>query len=93
MKTFTALAAIAALAVGISVASAQTTMKKDNNLTATGSAFCNKSKTTGASDCSFATLADCEKVAKPIAGTCIPNPKGGTTGSGSTTDMNKTQKK
>lgn len=91
MKTLTALVAIAALTAGVSIASAQTTMKKDNNLVATGSAFCNKSKMTGATDCKYASMADCEKVAKPMQGTCVPNPKG-TTGSGSS-EMNKTPQK
>ena len=93
MKTLTALAAVAALAASVSIAGAQTTMKKSDNLIATGSAFCNTSKATGASECKYATMADCQKVAEPMQGTCVPNPKKkATTGSGSS-EMNKTEKK
>ena len=85
MKIFTALIAAAALAASISVASAAGTMNEksgsaSHNLTATGKAFCSTSKATSATNCNFATMADCEKVAKP-EGTCVPNPKAATTGS------------
>ena len=96
MKTLTAFTAVAALVAGISVASAAGTMNSNasatsNNLTASGSAYCNKTKA-GSLDCKFASMAACEKVAKPNGGTCITNPKSATTGSGASSDMNKTDK-
>jgi len=96
MKIFTALTTVVALAASISIASAAGTMneKSDStghNLVATGKAFCSTSKATSATNCNFATMADCEKVAKP-EGTCIPNPKAATTGSGMNSDMNKSDK-
>lgn len=95
MKTLTALTTVAALAAGISIATAAGTMNgkpaSSTDLTATGKAFCSTSKATSATNCNFATMADCEKVAKP-EGTCIPNPKAATTGSGMNSDMTKSDK-
>jgi hypothetical protein len=96
MKTLTALTAVAALIASVSIAGAAGTMngKSDStgkNLVATGKAFCSTSKGTSATNCNFATMADCEKVAKP-EGTCVPNPKAATTGSGMNSDMKKSDK-
>ncbi|MGH6684923.1 MAG: hypothetical protein ACRECA_13565 [Pseudolabrys sp.] len=96
MKTLTALTVVAAFAASIPIASAAGMMNgkpasTDKNLTATGTAFCSTSKATSATNCKFATMADCEKVAKP-EGTCIPNPKAATTGSCMTSDMTKSDK-
>jgi hypothetical protein len=96
MKTFTALTAVAALIASVSIAGAAGTMNgksgsTNQNLTATGKAFCNTSKTLSQMDCNYATMADCEKVAK-AEGTCVPNPKAATTGSGMNSDMKKSDK-
>lgn len=102
MKTLTTLSVAAVLAMGMSVAGAQTTMKKP---TATGTShytvigknrFCSKTPSGTRLNCKFATMAACERVAKPKKGfnaarnTCVSNPRlaaGGkmnssTTGSG-----------
>jgi hypothetical protein len=87
MKTLTALTAVAALIVGISIASAQTSSmdKSDNTMgssstQATGSGkFCIKGAS-GALNCQYASLSACQKAVKGSE-TCSPNPNSGTTGS------------
>ncbi len=86
MKTFTILAAVAALIAGISVASAQTSSMDKSNSMSSGSAqvtgtgkFCIKGPT-DALNCQYASLADCEKVATGSQA-CSANPNSGTTGS------------
>ena len=70
MKTLTTLTAVAALVAGISIAQAQGTMGQ------TGS-----SSLTGPLNCKYASLAACEKDAKPQNLNCSSNPKKSTTGS------------
>ena len=86
MKTLTTLTAIAALIAGISVATAQiSSMDKNNSMsgssaqvTGTGK-FCIKGPT-GALNCQYASLADCQKAATGSQ-SCSANPNSGTTGS------------
>jgi hypothetical protein len=85
MKTLTTLTAMAALVAGISFAQAQGTMGQTGSgmqpqATGTG-AFCIAASTGGALNCKYASLAACEKDAKPQNLNCSPNPKKGTTGS------------
>ena len=93
MKTLTTLTAVVALIAGMSIASAQTSPSKsmDKGAAATKMApapkvaanngkFCIEATAGGALNCKFATLAACEKAAKPNKQTCAPNPKLGTTG-------------
>ena len=85
MKTLTALAAVAALVAGISVASAQGS-SMDQKGTMGGSSirvigsgkFCVTGEG-GALNCKFASLAACQKAAKSSE-TCAPRPSS-TTGS------------
>jgi integral membrane sensor domain MASE1 len=86
MKTLTTLSAIAALVAGISFAQAQGTMGQTGSgmqapqATGTG-AFCIAASPGGALNCKYASLAACEKDAKPQNLNCSPNPKKSTTGS------------
>lgn len=97
MKTLIALAAAAALAGGVSVASAQSTTQKNmNNMKTTGSAaFCAQNAKSNSMDCKFASMAACEKEnkAKGEGANCIQNPKSATTGAASGSGMNKTDTK
>jgi hypothetical protein len=86
MKTLTTLTAVAALIAGISIASAQTSSmgKSDamgsSSTQATGTGkFCIKGAT-GALNCQYASLADCQKAATGSQ-SCSANPNSGTTGS------------
>ena len=86
MKTLTTLTAVAALIAGISFASAQTSsMDKSNSMSgssaqATGTGkFCIKG-TSGALNCQYASLSDCQKAATGSQ-SCSANPNSGTTGS------------
>ena len=90
MKTLTTLTAIAALIAGISIASAQGTMKPSSSGTIGGGAgmhvtgsgkFCIKGAG-GALNCQYASLAACQKVVKS-GESCQVKPSS-TTGSGST---------
>ena len=83
MKTLTTLAAVAALVAGLSVAQAQGTMGKTGSaLQTTGNAaFCIATAPGGALNCKYASMAACEKDAKPQNLNCSPNPKKSTTGS------------
>lgn len=84
MKTLTTLTAIA-LAAGISCAQAQGTMGTSPGATAPqtigNAAFCINTSASGALNCKYASMAACEKDAKPQNLNCSPNPKKGTTGS------------
>jgi len=86
MKTLTTITAVAALLAGISIASAQTSSMDKSNSMSGGSAqvtgtgkFCIKGAS-GALNCEYASLSDCQKVATGSQ-TCSANPKSGTTGS------------
>ena len=85
MKTLTTLTAVAALVAGISFAQAQGTMGQTGSgsgMQATGTgAFCIATSPSGPLNCKYASLAACEKDAKPQNLNCSPNPKKGTTGS------------
>ena len=83
MKTLTTLTAMAALVAGISFAQAQGTMgQTGSGMQATGTgAFCIATSPGGPLNCKYASLAACEKDAKPQNLNCSPNPKKGTTGS------------
>ena len=94
LKTLATLTTIAALAAGISIASAQGTMSPKSP-TAPGSGlpsgsvntigsgkFCIKGAS-GALNCQYASLSACQQVAKS-GETCSANPNSATTGSGST---------
>ncbi|MGE5166059.1 MAG: hypothetical protein ACM3IH_18810 [Sphingobacteriales bacterium] len=92
MKTLTTLTAVAALIAGVSVAQAQGTMGKPNSSSTSGSnmqapqtignaAFCINTSASGALNCKYASMAACEKDAKPQNLNCSPNPKKSTTGS------------
>jgi hypothetical protein len=83
MKTLTALAAVAALIAGVSIAGAAGTSATGNGK------FCLQTKA-GATTCEYASIQACEKIAKPEGGTCISN-SSSTTGSGSNS-MSKTKK-
>jgi hypothetical protein len=89
MKTLTTLTAVAALIAGLSIASAQSPMSQDKSgsmskspTQATGNGkFCIETSAGGSWDCKYASLAACEKDAKPQNRQCNPNPNSGTTGS------------
>ncbi len=89
MKTLTTVTAVVALVAGISIAQAQGTMGKHGSSSAnmqapqtTGSAaFCIATSPGGPLNCKYASLAACEKDAKPQNLNCSPNPKKSTTGS------------
>jgi len=87
MKTLTILTAIA-LAAGISFAQAQGTMGTSSSPSASSApqtigngAFCINTSASGALNCKYASMAACEKDAKPQNLNCSPNPKKSTTGS------------
>lgn len=86
MKTLTTLTAVAALIAGISIAQAQGTMGSPSGgmqapQTTGNAAFCIATTPGGALNCKYASLAACEKDAKPQNLNCSPNPKKSTTGS------------
>lgn len=79
MKTLIALAAAATL-LGMSAASAQTTMNAGSK---SSGRYCVQDRDVqeGQPSKCFSTMAACRKEAIGT-GTCVPNPRGGTTGSG-----------
>ena len=88
MKTLTTLTAIAALAAGISIAQAQGSMGSSSPSaggaapqTIGNAAFCINTSASGSLNCKYASMAACEKDAKPQNLNCSPNPKKSTTGS------------
>jgi hypothetical protein len=86
MKTLTTLTAIAALAAGMAFAQAQGTMGSPSSSGAApqqigNAAFCINTSASGGLNCKYASLAACEKDAKPQNLNCSPNPKKSTTGS------------
>jgi hypothetical protein len=89
MRTLTTLAAIAALAAGISFAQAQGTTNSPSSSgssmqaaqTIGNSPFCINTSASGSLNCKYASMAACEKDAKPQNLNCSPNPKKSTTGS------------
>jgi hypothetical protein len=86
MKTLTTLTAVAALVAGISIAQAQGTMGTSSSgmqapQTTGNAAFCIATSPGGPLNCKYASLAACEKDAKPQNLNCSPNPKKSTTGS------------
>ena len=89
MKTLTTFTAVAALVAGISIAQAQGTMGQDRLFerqhaapqTTGNAAFCIATSPGGALNCKYASMAACEKDAKPQNLNCSPNPKKSTTGS------------
>ena len=88
MKTLTTLTAVAALIAGISIASAQMSPSSSSPSSTAGapqttgsSPFCIATSANGSLNCKYASLAACEKDAKPQNLNCSPNPNRGTTGS------------
>jgi hypothetical protein len=82
MKTLTSLTAVAAIIAGISVAQAQGTMGSPSGAqTAGNAAFCINMSGGGGLNCKYASMAACEKDAKPQNLSCSPNPNKSTTGS------------
>ena len=89
MKTLTTLTAVAALVAGVTLAQAQGTMAPGSSSggsmqapqTTGNAAFCITTSPGGPLNCKYASLAACEKDAKPQSLNCSPNPKRGTTGS------------
>ena len=88
MKMLTTLTAVAALIAGISFAQAQGTMGSPSSggsmqkqQTIGNSPFCINTSASGALNCKYASMAACEKDAKPQNLNCSPNPKKSTTGS------------
>lgn len=86
MKTLTTLTAVVALVAGISIAQAQGTMGTSSSgmqapQTTGNAAFCIATSPGGPLNCKYASLAACEKDAKPQNLNCSPNPKKSTTGS------------
>lgn len=86
MKTLTTLTAVVALVAGISIAQAQGTMGTSSSgmqapQTTGSAAFCIATSPGGPLNCKYASLAACEKDAKPQNLNCSPNPKKSTTGS------------
>ena len=85
MKSLTTLTAVVAMIAGIAVAGAQTSSMDKNKsmsgssaqITGTGK-FCVKG-VSGALNCQYASLADCQKATKS-GESCSANPKSGTTG-------------
>jgi len=86
MKILTTFTAVAALVAAISIAQPQGTMGQTGSgmqspqATGTG-AFCIATSPGGSMNCKYASLAACEKDAKPQNLNCSPNPKKSTTGS------------
>jgi hypothetical protein len=88
MKTLITVTAIAALAAGISFAQAQGTMSPppsgssmQKSQTTGNAAFCISTSASGGLNCKYASMAACEKDAKPQNLNCSPNPNKSTTGS------------
>jgi hypothetical protein len=83
MKSLTTFTAVAALIAGISVVQAQGTMGSGMQAPQTtgNAAFCIATSPGGPLNCKYASLAACEKDAKPQNLNCSPNPKKSTTGS------------
>jgi hypothetical protein len=86
MKTLTTLTTVAAIVAGISVAQAQGTMgapsgSMQKSQTVGNSAFCINMSGGGGMNCKYASMAACEKDAKPQNLSCSPNPNKSTTGS------------
>ena len=86
MKTLTTLTAVAALLAGVSIAQAQmgsppsgSSMQKAQ--TVGNSPFCIPMSAGGGLNCKYASMAACEKDAKPQNLNCSPNPNKSTTGS------------
>ena len=82
MKTLTTLTAVAALVAGISIAQAQGTMGQTGSSSGSMSSLgvCSI-RIGGPLNCKYASLAACEKDAKPQNLNCSSNPKKSTTGS------------
>lgn len=92
MKAVTTFTAIVAIFAGVSLAQAQGTMGKTSSPSTSGgsmrapqtignAAFCINTSASGALNCKYASMAACEKDAKPQNLNCSPNPKKSTTGS------------
>jgi hypothetical protein len=84
MKTLTTLTAVAALVAGASFAQAQMGSPSGTGMkpqTIGTSPFCINTSASGALNCKYATMAACEKDAKPQNLNCSPNPNKSTTGS------------
>ena len=88
MKTLTTLTAVAALIAGISFAQAQGSMGSppsgsgmQRSQTVGNSPFCINISGSGGLNCKYASMAACEKDAKPQNLNCSPNPNKATTGS------------
>jgi hypothetical protein len=88
MKTLTTLTAVAALVAGVSFAQAQGTMSPPSSgssmqksQTIGTSPFCINTSASAALNCKYASMAACEKDAKPQNLNCSPNPNRSTTGS------------
>ncbi len=90
MKTLLAFTAAAAMVAGISIASAQTSMDKNSSGTMGHSSMSGSPSTkgtgafcitgsSGATNCTFASIAACQKVAKS-GEKCTPNQNSATTG-------------
>jgi hypothetical protein len=82
------LTAVVTLVAGISIAQAQNTMGQTGSSsggmqpqTTGNAAFCIATSPGGPLNCKYASLAACEKDAKPQNLNCSPNPKKSTTGS------------
>jgi hypothetical protein len=88
-NTITTLTAVVALVAGVSLVQAQGTMGKTSSpstsmqapQTIGNAAFCINTSASGALNCKYASMAACEKDAKPQNLNCSPNPKKSTTGS------------
>jgi hypothetical protein len=88
MKLLTTLTAVTALVAGISFAQAQGTMgspssnsSMQKSQTIGSSPFCINTSASGGLNCKYASMAACEKDAKPQNLNCSPNPNKSTTGS------------
>jgi hypothetical protein len=85
MKTLTTLTAIAAIVAGISFAQAQMGSPPSGSMqkaqTVGNSPFCMNMSSGGGLNCKYASMAACEKDAKPQNLSCLPNPNKSTTGS------------
>ena len=88
MKTLATFTAIAALIAGVSFAQAQGTMGSPSSgttiqksQTVGNSPFCINISASGGLNCKYASMAACEKDAKPQNLNCSPNPNKSTTGS------------
>jgi len=89
MKSLTTLTAIAALVAGVSFAQAQMGSSSSSGMNSGtaapqqigSAAFCVTTSASGGLNCKYASMAACEKDAKPQNQTCSPNPKKSTTGS------------